>query len=128
TSTAMLPQGLSLISLGTSLARSGRSRTCPTLASTRYLLPRKRESVLALAGDSTMTRGFAIEAPLPYHWCPDGPVSSAGQPRDAAGHFVQRDPAQDGVHRKARRPGQHLGGHRLAPVERLQDRIRSGIA
>ena len=56
----MRPHGLSLISAGTSLAFSGRSRTCPTLASTRYSSPRRRASVRALAGDSTMTSGFDI--------------------------------------------------------------------
>src|SRR5690606_8316304 len=65
----MRPQGLSLISLGTSLAFSGRSRTWPTLASTRYWSPKKRASVRALAGDSTMTSGLDMRSaptlPLP---------------------------------------------------------------
>src|SRR5204863_290506 len=83
--------GLSLISLGTSLARSGRSRTCPMLASTRNLAPRNRDNVLAFAGDSTMTRGFAIRRSLPYHCCRRRPEGPAGQPDDAAGDLEAAD-------------------------------------
>ena len=41
---------------GSTLADSGRSRTWPIDDSTTYPPPRKREMVLAFAGDSTTTR------------------------------------------------------------------------
>src|SRR5262245_18863002 len=45
---------------GISAAFAGRSRTCPIEASTIQSLPRYLEMVLALAGDSTITRNLGI--------------------------------------------------------------------
>src|SRR5215207_287146 len=66
--TTCLPRSVSsyvgLKPLSTSMFRPllGRSATWPTEARTSKLLPRNFEIVLALAGDSTTTRGFAIGA------------------------------------------------------------------
>src|SRR5580692_7030600 len=53
----------------------GRSRTCPTVALTRYPRPRYLPIVLALAGDSTITRDVVPG------WG-GGPMSTGGTARD----------------------------------------------
>src|SRR5579875_3075396 len=60
TSTPRRDHGSALYAAGTSAALRGRSRMCPMDDSTSYSDPRRPEIVLALAGDSTMTRGLAI--------------------------------------------------------------------
>src|SRR5580765_5227766 len=63
------PHFFFLISSGTSLAESRRSRTCPKLDLTLYRSPRNRSSVRAFVGDSTITRVFAIVPLHPNTFC-----------------------------------------------------------
>ena len=50
--------GLKPLSTATPISRFGRSRTWPIEAIASYSLPRKRPTVRALAGDSTITQVF----------------------------------------------------------------------
>ena len=52
--------GSKLCSTSMPILLLGKSRTWPKDASTRYLLSKKREIVLALVGDSTMINGLDI--------------------------------------------------------------------
>src|SRR5436190_10070148 len=65
----MRPHFFFLISGGTWLADSGRSRTWPKLDFTEYRSPRNRSRVRALVGDSTITRVFAIVPLHPNTFC-----------------------------------------------------------
>src|SRR6266550_1976156 len=57
-STPIRDQDSDFRAVGTSLALRGRSRMWPIEDSTTKSLPRMPAMVFALAGDSTMTRGF----------------------------------------------------------------------
>src|SRR5262245_51147636 len=74
----------------------GRSRTCPLQATTSYSGPRYLLMVLALVGDSTMTRFFFFRAGTGNSsWSGGGPVPASvpgleGSPGAVVARFLNR--------------------------------------
>src|SRR5207302_5438933 len=91
--------GLNECSMSIPSVLFGKSRTCPIEARMSYLPPRKRPSVFAFAGDSTMISGFAISV-LVVSAARDRTavadyIASNFQQRQAPTHFLDVQVHQD---------------------------------